>query len=381
MTRRRAALALASLAAAGCGSPNPRPPEAARRAKILLRCGWQAGRFGDIAQTMGILRQLTESLPKVEVVLWPGALDAGARERIARVFPRVRIAAALEPADVLVHGSAAGLPGAESLEEWRRQTDKPYGIFGVSLAARLDARAVELLNGAAFVFARESASLAHLRRVAPRARRTGLAPDAAFSVKLSNESAARALFQRGRLASKQFLAVAPDPRTAPDDAAKLRDAIERWVRDTRYKVLLCPEVEGPAATLEALLYDPLPAPVKARVARRGAPWLPDEACSVFRRAVAVVGGGYFSPILAAANNTPFLYLPPPGEDHAGRIWQDIGLSGWFLEMAKAGGAEIARTLMDIHRNYSTAQVMVHEAVIYARKLQADAVGQALAPLL
>ena len=55
------------------------------------------------------------------------------------------------------------------------------------------------------------------------------------------------------------------------------------------------------------------------------------------------------------------------------MWNDVGLSRWYFEVEETTGAQIAARVMEIHSNYDAAQVDVHEAVIYARSLQADGV--------
>src|SRR5690606_8500035 len=94
------------------------------------------------------------------------------------------------------------------------------------------------------------------------------------------------------------------------DHAKLRKAMIAWVRNTGNKVLVCPEMTYQVDIMDELLIDPLPDDVKPYVFKRGY-WLPDEAASIYQKAVAVLSFECHSPIIAAANNTPFFYLRQP----------------------------------------------------------------------
>lgn len=131
ITRREALkgipLATASLAAGVLGRP---VPAQARRRTILLRSSWQTVNIGDIGHTPGLLALFEKQLPE---------------------------------ADVMVHGSGPSVVGAKQLAAWRRQTGKPYGVFGVTVEA-IDQGLAELLNGAAFVFTRETRSLENLAK-------------------------------------------------------------------------------------------------------------------------------------------------------------------------------------------------------------------------
>lgn len=386
-----------------------------------MRSGWQTENIGDIAHTPGLLGLLQIHVPEADVVLWSNALDRGVREMLTRHFPELAFVSgntgpdgapdnpalerAFRSAAFLLHGSGPSVVARAHVEAWRKCAGKPYGIFGVTIARReeaasaaIDAKLLTLLDGAAFVCTRETASLDNLRRAGfDRAR---FAPDATFGLKLANESAAKAFLKAAGLEPKRFIAVVPRLRYTPyhqfrkvgwseeeirrrtainqryreSDHAKLREAIVSWVRETSHKVLLCPEMTYQLEIISPLLYDPLPAGVKSHVVRRQDYWLPDEAASVYRRAAAVVSCECHSPIIAAANDTPCLYVRQPEDGIKGRMWHDIGLGAWCLEIDRTSGADIARALREIRTDYARAQVDVHEAVLYARKLQADAMA-------
>jgi polysaccharide pyruvyl transferase WcaK-like protein len=412
----------AAASGSGCSAPAPPPEPPPRRPKILLRSGWQTENIGDIAHTPGVLRLLQIHVPEADTILWSNALNRGVREMLVRHFPNLgfvsgntdaegapdnaALDAAFREADLLLHGSGPSVVARVHLDAWRKHTGKPYGIFGVTVALREEAAspAVDpltrpLLEGAAFVFTRETASLANLERTG--FKRARFAPDGTFSLKLADEEAARRFLAESALEPKRFIAVVPRLRYTPyhqfrkvswtaeeirrrtavnqrfqeSDHARLREAIVAWVRETGHKVLLCPEMTYQLEIIGPLLYDPLPPDVKERTVRRQTYWLPDEASSVYRRATAVVSCECHSPIIAAVNDTPGIYVRQPEDGIKGRMWEDIGLGGWCLDIERTSGATIAKVLREIHGDYARAQVDVHEAVLYARKLQADAMAE------
>lgn len=95
------------------------------------------------------------------------------------------------------------------------------------------------------------------------------------------------------------------------DHAKLREAMIAWIRETRNKVLVCPEMTYQVGIMDELLINPLPKDVKSYVVKRGY-WLPDEAASVYTKAHIVLSFECHSPIIAAANGTPFFLFAAAG---------------------------------------------------------------------
>lgn len=417
---------LAAAGAMACGPETPGSQDATRdprpRRTVLLRSGWQTENIGDIAHTPGVLRLLSQNVSGVDVILWCNALDRGVDNMLRRHFPAVRIvqgdtgedgrplgpelAQAFERADFLLHGSGPSVVARRHVEAWRAVTGKPYGIFGVTISAggeaaspAMDPGLRDLLNGAAFVFTRETASLDNVRRAGVTAR-SGFAPDGTFSLKILNEEAAAAVMAKFGLASKKFIAVVPrlrytpyhkfrasarwneeqirereavNARHAEGDHAKLREAIIRWVRETGHNALLCAEMTYELDLLDPLLYRPLPEDVRRKVFKQPAYWLTDTAASLYRRAAAVISFECHSPIIAAANDTPCVYVRQPEDGIKGQMWRDIGLPRWVLEIETVNGAAVAERLMEIQGNRLAAEVQVHEAVVYARSVQSKAI--------
>ena len=392
------AAGLAGLVSGGCGAPARQEPRAARKPSrppvVLVRAGWEPDNVGDAAAAAGMLRLIGQYVPGAQTMLWSNELGQGVRDLLAKAFPGVQqvsgetgedgtpqdeaLAEAFQKADLLVHGSGPRV-AARHIEAWRAATGKPYGLFGVTIPAEDEAESAGLteglrgtIEGAAFVFTRETKSLEVLQAAQLRGPALGFAPDAAFSVDLANAEAAEAFLARHGLERRRFLVAVPGPELAGGHA-RLRELVTHWVRETGGKALVAPAAANQLEMMGPLVYDPLPEEVKAKVVLRERYWLADEASSVCAQAMAMVSSDWSSPILAAVNDTPYIYLHPAGEGIKGQMWLDVGLRRWQLEAGQGDGGEAAGRLMEIHTHYPNAQVELHEAVLYARRLQSAAV--------
>jgi hypothetical protein len=179
----------------------------------------------------------------------------------------------------------------------------------------------------------------------------GFAPDAGFALKSAAEEPVKAFLERHGLGTKRFLAVAL-PGGALDGL--FAEATAAWVRRTGWGVVLCPSGAG-GVPGGAAVWD-------------GA-WGAPEASSLLRRAAAAVAAEDDILIVAAANDTPVVRVYGGGRPPA--MWKDVGLGRWLA----GGGRGPAEPLLDIHGDYAAAQVEVHEAAVYARKLLADVMAR------
>ena len=414
ISRRDALLAMAAAAA-------PVSRAAAKDPVILLRSGWQTVNIGDIAHTPGVLTVIERNIPNARVILWPGRpLDIGAEPMLRRRFPKLEVLPmggadsvppaealrdAFRRADLFMHGSAAGISSQIQVATWRKETGKPYGFFGVGFSPageaaspRVTPELHDLLSGAAFVFTRETASLGNLKKVGVKGPELDFAPDGTFSMDLRDDERGQAFLRDNRLESKRFIAIIPRLRYTPyhkfrktewspeeirrreqandkhaeTDHAKLREVVRAWVSKTGYKALLCPEMTYQLDIIDPLLYEPLPAEVKKNVVRRRNFWLPDEAASVYRHAVAVISFECHSPIIAAGQGTPCMYVHQPEDGIKGHMWNDLGLGDWYFEVESTTGRDIAERLFSIHESYAASEHKVREAVTRARSLQDQA---------
>ena len=128
-----ATLAGTALLRATASAADKRPP------RILLRSSWQTVNIGDIAHSPGVVSaQRTPSRRR----RLPLAQQHRRRRRgdAAEDFPKlqfVRGAEAVKKAfaecDFLLHGSGPSLVAPKHVAQWRKETGKPYGVYGITL--------------------------------------------------------------------------------------------------------------------------------------------------------------------------------------------------------------------------------------------------------
>lgn len=368
MTRRQ--LLHTTLLAAPAVAGDTRP---AAKPHILLRSSWQTVNIGDIAHTPGVLALLERHWPEAEVTLWPSKVDNGVEAMLRQRFPRLNIAtdaaglaAAFSGCSFLLHGSGPSLVAERDVVRWSRETGKPYGVFGITLGETPPTspdkspeavlqETLRVLSGAAFVFFRDSVSLALAREKGCTCRTMAFGPDGAFATDLKDEARAEDFLRRHGLEAGQFLCciprlrftpywLIPEKKAAPDprkqarneamkehDHAPLREAIVRTVRSTSLKVLICPEDRTQMAVGKEMLFDRLPEDVKPRVVWRPDYWLTGEALSVYRRSAGLFGNEMHSPILCIGNGIPAIVCRWKEQTSKGLMWRDIGLGDWLFD--------------------------------------------------
>jgi hypothetical protein len=93
-------------------------------------------------------------------------VDNGVREMLMKNFPKLKIAQgntdadgrptsedlknAFEKSDFLLHGSGPYVVAENHMEAWRKNTNKPYGIYGVSIG-EVSPALKDLIDHAAFI--------------------------------------------------------------------------------------------------------------------------------------------------------------------------------------------------------------------------------------
>ncbi len=371
---------------------------------ILLHSSWQTVNIGDIAHTPGLLHLLEKHFPQTKIALLPKRkLNRKVVKMFEKYFPKVDLLPAVvnkagkyDPqglpeafavADLLLHGSGPSVVGTPTLKLWREQTDKPFGIYGVTIQ-HINDDLKDLLKEANFIFTRETHSLENLKEAGIDRPTTGFTPDATFSLHIVDAKKGRKRLSKYDLEEKEFICVIPrlrytpyhkirkidwteekiqevestNARTKERDHAKLREAITHWVRETGKKVLLCPEMTYQLDIIDPLLFNPLPADVKKNVIRQKDFWLPDEAAFVYQKARAVISVECHSPIIAFAQGTPAFYVRQPEDTIKGQMWYDIGVDDWVFEIDDTEGSDIAQQLMRVHHNYEEAQEYLRQAM-------------------
>jgi hypothetical protein len=398
-----------------------------RPARVLLRSSWQSVNIGDIGHTPGTLELLGRHFGEAEITLWPGRLEHGSRELLVRAFPKLKIAEgsldsrnepntpalakAWEEADLYLSGSGSGFPASDHALAFQRKTNKPVGVFGVSVdpisgigegrepeggtLREIRAKALQLprthlgsnlrqiIDRCAFFFCRDSISRDYLKAQAVRAPILEFGPDAQLGMTLRDDARGYRWLQDNQLEPGKFICVIPRlrytpyylvnhvPRTPSDDIrdainqrtverdhAKLREMIVAYIGSTGNKVLACAEMTYQVEMAKQVIVDPLPEAVKKNVVWRDSYWLPDEAASVYSKAQAVIGMECHSPLIALRNGTPAFYVRQPTDTCKGQMYRDFGAGDWFFEVDETSGGQLWSRLAEIHRDPAQAKARV-----------------------
>jgi polysaccharide pyruvyl transferase WcaK-like protein len=380
---------------------------------ILLVSGWQDVNIGDIAHTPGLLHVLETFLPNSKIILWKRSNGEEVKKLINKNFPKVKIiyggvnsgknaenpeiTAAMQEADLMIHGSGPLLVGADNLACWMKNTSKPFGVFGTTLQNPNEYH-TSILKKAAFIFTRETLSIEHLKKAGIAGDHIAFTPDATFFLNIKNKEKADQFLNENGLENKKFICAIPRLRYTPyhkfnpnkngwDDArikmveetnqkykeidhAKMREAMIAWVRETGKKVLVCPEMTYQVDIMDELLINPLPEDVKPFVKKRGY-WLPDEAASVYAKAHTVLSFECHSPIIAAANGTPMFYLRQPEDTIKGQMYYDLGFDDWTFEIEETNGKQITDSLREIWTDYDKAKAKLAVSMNKVEKIYKD----------
>ncbi len=381
---------------------SPRPP------RIVLRSSWQTVNIGDIGHTPGVLALIEKYIPEAEVTLWPMDVRNGVEEMLMKRFPKMRIVKDKEAAfenDFLLHGSGPYLTAHRDVAAWKKETGKPYGVYGITMAAAgdpglkimrnngLDEYCKELLDGASFVFLRDGKSLQVVKDAGVKAPVIEFGPDGAFAADVRDDKTALAFLKAHGLEEGKFMCFLPNLRNAPywkvkagyefneakhlrneemkeHDHAPLREAIIAIVRETGLKILVCPEDSTQMETGKELLVDPLPEDVKANVVWREKFWLTNEAISTYVRSAGLVSCEMHSPIMSIGNGIPAIVCRFAEQTTKGFMWQDIGLGDWLFDLDKPEElARVASTALAMAKDPAAAKAKAAKAREFVQQRQ------------
>lgn len=382
---------------------------------IILRSSWQTVNIGDIGHTPGVLTLLEKHIPKAEVRLWPSDVGDGVEEMLAKRFPNVKILQteedrqkALKEGDFMLHGSGPSLVARKDLDVWRKETGKPYGIYGITFpgsyvfqdqAAKFNPLDIEIMNQASFCYFRDSVSYEFAKANGLTCKVTGFSPDGAFAVDLRNDAPAIAFLEEHNLKEGEFVCVIPQYRFSPwwelksknravdkakeayndkmkeQDNKPIRDAIIAVVRQTSKKVLIVPENETQVRIGKEMLYDPLPDDVKEKVVWRSTYWLTDEAISTYIRSAGLFGIEMHSPIMCVANGIPAIVCRFKEQTSKGFMWRDVGLGEWLFDLdTPEDVARITPAVLDMIENPVKSRAKVKKAMKLVDRLFKKTMG-------
>ncbi|HEY6167425.1 MAG TPA: polysaccharide pyruvyl transferase family protein [Verrucomicrobiae bacterium] len=382
---------------------------------ILLQSAWDTVNIGDIGHTPGTLRVIEQHLPDVRVVVWAMKLDERVTAMLRARFPKVeflqgsltgktardvRLQEAIRGADLFIRNSGMGQD--TSFMEFCRKAGKPYGLFGQSyfpsmVGGKGAEERIAMLNGASFIYTRETKTLDILRKAVVKTPVLEFGPDGCLGIDVRDDARGLATMKKLGLEERKFITIQlrtntaklpgvddtrtpklnplhPTPQQIADDerrAAKYRDLVTRWVKKTGHKVLIAPEVKKEMEHNKRLIHDPLPPDIRKHVVNLEYFWNADESASVFARAHTIVCHEPHSPIIALANGTPIIHTY--SEFHSPKCWmfKDIGLPEWLLEMDETPAEKMAETLFAIDADYPAAHAKVKKAMAYVHERFAD----------
>lgn len=399
--------AAAALSACGpAGALHAAASTAGRRPKLLLRSSWQTVNIGDIAHTPGVLRLLEEHIPEADVTLWPSSVDNGVREMLTARFPKLKIAKAADEvrqaiaeSDFLLHGSGPSVVAEKDVARWRKETGKPYGIYGVTIGSVSDPLR-ELLTDARFTYCRDSVSLKVIQAAGVQCPIMEFGPDGAFATDLRNDEAAEAFLKSHELMQNRFLCVIPRLRYTPywtipskkrsldvkrharneemkeHDCAPLRAAIELVTRETDCKVLICPEDQTQMAVGKEMLYDKLSGDVRKKCVWRESYWLTDEALSTYVRSAGMFGLEMHTPIMCIGNGVPAIVGRFEEQTSKGFMWRDIGLDDWLFDMDRPEQtARLPETVLSLVTNREATMERTRQAGEFVKKRQRETMAE------
>lgn len=382
---------------------------------ILIRSSWQTVNIGDIAHTPGILSLLEKYIPGAELRLWPSDVGNGVKELLARNFPKVKIVQtkaetdqAMAESDFLLHGSGPSLVARATLDAWSTQTGKPYGVYGITFpgnyaapeaAANINPLDTDLLSKAAFVFFRDSVSLAFAKQHGVTCPVMEFGPDAGFAVDLRNEAAANEFLKAHGLERGKFLCCIPHVRFTPyweipeknravdsvklarniamkeHDNGPLREAIIAVASETDMKILICPEVETQVALGKEIWLDKLPADVRSKVSWRDRYWLTDEAISTYVLSAGLFALDMHSPIMCIGHDIPAIVCRFSEQTSKGFMWRDIGLGDWLFDMDKPEEVlKIIPAVLSLAQDPEKAKAKATKARKFVERRQRETMG-------
>ena len=383
------------------------------RPSILLMSGWNYYNIGDVAITPGFLRLVQQYIPEARVTVllhsYPNELGGYLKER----FPDLAILPmefkagvplsqpmeqAFADADLLVLNSGMTLSYGYYGLEWERYIPRmlaflkarenrlPYGVYGQSfdrVEPQADILYRDVFRTAAFVYTRDSESLALLRKRGVACPEIGFTPDSTFAFNLRDDAAATEFRKRHQLEPGRFVAVVPRldvSRFRNDgrekiDAEQTRAVIERYVASAREPVVLVHEVTRAIEPVKTMVFDPLSEEAKRWVRYHPDYWMPDAAQSVYASARAVVSMEMHSVILGLAAGTPSIH---PFFGEAGlKQWmmRDIGLPQWLMDQDQVYAAGISDAMLAIYRDSADARARTAAAMDRVRRRQGETMAR------
>jgi hypothetical protein len=115
--------------------------------------------------------------------------------------------------------------------------------------------------------------------------------------------------------------------------------------------------------------DPLPSEIRKNVVYRDTFWLPDEAASIYSKALAVISVECHSPLIAFRNGTAAFYVRQPTDTCKGQMYRDIGAGDWLFEVDETSGSQLWSGLEAIVRDPAKSRAKVRSLMRYVEGRQ------------
>ncbi len=377
--------------------------------KILLYSGWNTKNIGDQGHTPGTLYYLDTYFPEASITLWLSKTNDETIALLKKRFPKIRMVSgsmdkqgkadnmelqeAFDGTDLLMHNSGMHYNSfwpAPSILEACINNDTPICLYGQTFDGfkkEDKERMISNLSKAKAIYCRDNESYYYLRKIGVSTPILEFGPDGCFGIDLRNDAKAETYMKNHGLASREFITVTirtnvsggampltldemeagysggerEDPMAQVNLwAAKLREVIIHWVKNTGLKVLLVPEVEREIVQGKQWIYDRLPVDIRENVVHMAEWWNMDMACSIFRFAHTVVNVEPHSCIMALANGTPIIHFFSPQHGLKAWMFRDIGLPEWLIDIDREPATTAIEALMGIYDDYDRALAKVRE---------------------
>lgn len=397
-------------------------PAKSESPKILLYSGWNTKNIGDQGHTPGTLYFLETYFPEAAITLWLANTNDETISILMKRFPAIgmvrgrmdrqgkadnqELQEAFDGTDLLIHNSGMSYNSfwpAPSILEACINRDKAICLYGQSFDGfkkEDKEHMVSHLSKAKAIYCRDTESYYYLRKIGVSAPILEFGPDGCFGIDLRNDAKAEAYLKKHGLEPKKYITVTirtnvsggatpltleemetgysggerEDPMAQVDLwAAKLREVIIHWVKDTGLKVLIVPEVEREIVPGKQWIYDRLPADIRDHVVHMDEWWNMDMACSIYRSAHTVVNLEPHSCIMALANGTPIIHYYSPQHGLKAWMFRDIGLPEWLIDIDREPAVHALEALMGIHHDYKRARAKVKRAMTFVESRSSEAI--------
>lgn len=398
---------------------------------ILLYSGWQTSNIGDVGHTPGTLATLEKYIPEANVILWARTMNDAKKAMLMKRFPNLEIVYgnttdmvkpegetlknAIKKADIFIWNSGMhfnfGVFGkdynvvANMLFPLNYCIEQgiPFGIYGHSFDKFEDYSHLAFrptLDKAAFIYCRDSESLKFIKQLGFQCPVMDFVPDAVFGIDVKDNDKANVFLKENGLKAGKFLAYIPRTNTPKINAQtgkgdllnpltisgelmaenelwmqKTRDIISWWVRTTKMKVLLSPEMDKEIKYSKEWIYDKLDVDVQKMVVWRSTFWTVEEANAIYAQAHTVFGIEPHSLIMAMTSGVPVVHMRAQKHGKKAYMFSDLGLGEWLFDIDKDEASMAIGALKSIVDNYSQSRKKVEEAMVKVRKSQESAMNE------